>query len=796
MILHTHCPAKVRVYLYLIITILFTVTAWDAHAQPARENVVIGWIDVPPYFHQQGSGQPTGFAAEVMLKIADHAKFDIEFRRYDTVENLFAALRAGEAHLLPAARTSLFPNLDFSFSAPISQAEMVVVVQRTEVTAKPDLNQIIDKQVGFFPELEAPGVKQLLEHNIPVPLPLRTDAIVKLLAGDIEALIADETWITGQLRAAKLTHRVRRIATPVEVTDRAVALHPSRAHLLGVINTAIAELHASGELAELQKIWAMKLPDPVPDVLSVGVFHFPPYQVVNEDGTFSGFAVESLRHLAERANLNLSFKALTRDQLSAGPGPERYDLLPQAGINDDRLLRMDFTQPIDESSLSMFVRAGIDKEIANLDDVIGLRVVVHATNPARALAEQKNGLALEIVDEAEDLLPALLEKRADVVLYPTELMRDLIAEADLTQDIREIKPPFYEIKRAPALRFGLGDVREQLNSLIPDYLVSANYRQLQQSWLGEKVFWTSRRLMLVIGGGGLIAMILASALIRQRWVQRSREMHYQREEQQKQELFEQEQAYTQKLQSMVSELARSNRELDNFAYIASHDLKEPLRGIAINADLLKREEVSATGIQRIERMVDLTSRMEQLISDLLFFSRLGRGDLSQEDVAPSDVIKSIEYELREMLVSTRGTVSIDAELPMVHADKNKIKIIFQNLIVNSLKYNDANDKLVSIGFTTSVTVSERPLRNVFYVKDNGIGIDKKNHDKVFRIFTRLNKAKDYGQGTGAGLSFVSKIIEEYGYQIAIDSQLGQGSTFYFPLSLAENSQSDKHTNDR
>ena len=330
MILHTRCPVKARVYLCLIITTLFTVTTWDAYAQPARENVVIGWIDVPPYFHQQASGQPTGFAAEVMLKIAEHAKFDIEFRRYDTIENLFAAVRAGEAHLLPAARTSLFPGLDFSFSAPISQAEMVVVMQRTEVTTKPDLSQIIDKQVGFFSALEAPPrAKQFLDHNIPIPLSLSTDAIVKLLAGDIEALIVDETWITGQLRAAKLTHRVRRIATPVEVTDRAVALHPSRAHLLGAINTAIAELHASGELAELQSIWAMKLPDPVPDVLSVGVFHFPPYQVVNEDNTFTGFAVESLRQLAERANLSLSFKALTRDQLSAGPGPERYDLLPR-----------------------------------------------------------------------------------------------------------------------------------------------------------------------------------------------------------------------------------------------------------------------------------------------------------------------------------------------------------------------------------------------------------------------------------------------------------------------------------
>lgn len=795
MISPTRCSAMIWVYLHLIVNSLFAVTASDVYAQPAHERVIVGWIDVPPYYQQRASGQVTGFAAEIMLKIAHLAKFDIEFRQYNTVEHLFAALRTGEIHVLAAARASSLPGLDLAFSAPIGQSEMVVVVDRADVAALSDLDRIVGKQVGFFSHVEASEAMKLLDRNNPIQLPLSADAIVKLLAGDIQALIADETWITGQLRAAMLDHRVRRIATPIERNDRVVALHPSKAHLLGAINKAIADLAANGEINELQTMWAIKLPVPAPETLTVGVFHFQPYQVVNEDGTFSGFAVDVLRDLATRANLNLSFKSISLDELHAGPGPDRYDLLPQAAKNDGRALRMDFTRPIDESNLSIFVRAGIDREINNLDDVIGLRVAVHATNPARSLVEQHDELALEILDKSEDLLPALLEQRADVVLYPTELMRDLIANAGLTQEIEEIKPPFYKIERAPALRFGLGDVREQLNSVISGYLVSDRYRQLQQNWFGEKVFWTSKRVMYVIGFGGLTAMILSSALFRQRWILRTREIQYQREEQQRLKLYEQEQAHTQELQAVVSELERSNKELDDFAHIASHDLKEPLRGIAINADLLKREEVSAAGIQRIERMVFLTTRMEQLLSDLLLFSRLGRGDLSKQDIDLSDVIQLVKYELREMLVHTRGTVSIETDFPLVHADRSKIEIIFRNLIINSLKYNNAEDKSVSIGYRKSVTVDGKQWKNVFYVKDNGIGIDKKNHDKIFRIFTRLNKAKDYGQGTGAGLSFVSKIIEEYGHQIAIDSQLGRGSTFYFPLPIAENSQSDGYKKD-
>ena len=680
--------ATIRRFSYLIIVVLSVCLPTDIFAQSEREKIIVGWIDVLPFYKQQPSGQPTGFSAEVITKIADRAGFDVEFKHYANVETLFDAFRAGETHMMPAARASSLPEPGIVFSAPISQAELVVML-RAEDVPNTRLDQIIGRQLGIFVNEKSLEARQLADRNNMVEMPLSGEAILKLLSGDLDVLIAPDAWIAAQLRGAKLDQRVARMSTPLARTDRIVALHPSKAHLLGAVNSAIAQLEAKGEIDTLKTIWALNLPMPEPDVLTVGVIHFPPYQVINEDGTFTGFAVEVLRQLAERAGLKLSFKPLTMEELLAGPGSARYDLLPQAGINNERLQRMVFTQPIAKSSLSMFVRAGSNQNFANLTEIAGRRVAVNASNPARALAEKQDGMELEILEKSEDLLPALLEEQTDIILYPTESMHKIISEAGLRNAIEEIEPPFHIIERAVALRFGLENVRDQLNGVIPGFLVSDSYRQLQQTWLGKKRFWTSKRIVLLVVSGALIGLILASALIRQRWIQRTRDAQYQREERQQLELYEQKQAHVKKQQALIRELERSNRELDDFAYIASHDLKEPLRGIAINADFLAREQVSEQAVQRIERMVELTTRMENLISDLLFFSRLGRGDQSQEDIDPADVIESIERELLETLKLARGKVVVDTKLPLLHADRNKIKIVFHNLISNALKYNNS-----------------------------------------------------------------------------------------------------------
>ena len=244
-----------------------------------------------------------------------------------------------------------------------------------------------------------------------------------------------------------------------------------------------------------------------------------------------------------------------------------------------------------------------------------------------------------------------------------------------------------------------------------------------------------------------------------------------------------------RLEAMKVELERSYQDLDDFAHVASHDLKEPLRGISINANFLKRDAgLSDGGKDRVTRMIALCNRMEQLISDLLFFTRLSQSDRASEEVDTSEIIAGIRVSLTDLLGERCGTISIATEMPPVDADSTKIKTVFQHLIVNAIKYNDALRKVVTVGFLPSFESENGTLHDVFYVADNGIGIDETNREKIFRIFSRLNTEKAYGAGTGAGLAFVKKIVEDYGGEITFASNPGKGTTFYFSLPIARTTE--------
>jgi light-regulated signal transduction histidine kinase (bacteriophytochrome) len=244
------------------------------------------------------------------------------------------------------------------------------------------------------------------------------------------------------------------------------------------------------------------------------------------------------------------------------------------------------------------------------------------------------------------------------------------------------------------------------------------------------------------------------------------------------------------------ELERSNSELDAFAYIASHDLKEPLRGIhnystfliEDYADILNEE-----GVSKLQTLVRLTQRMEDLIDSLLHFSRLGRVELSWQTTNLNDLVQNVI----DVLNLSRGEFVVDIRipkpLPCIYCDPVQINELFTNLISNAIKYNDKADRWVEIGFL-NVTDQPKIYDNyiqpneqkpqsalVFYVKDNGIGIRERHLETIFRIFKRLHGRSEYGGGTGAGLTIAKKIVERHGGRIWVKSIFGEGSTFYFTL---------------
>ena len=229
---------------------------------------------------------------------------------------------------------------------------------------------------------------------------------------------------------------------------------------------------------------------------------------------------------------------------------------------------------------------------------------------------------------------------------------------------------------------------------------------------------------------------------------------------------------------LEEKLLAQNRELDDFAYIVSHDLKEPLRGIRSNLVFLM-EDYSAPlgedGVKRINRTITLSVRMEELIKSLLHYTRIDRKETERKKVC----IKAILAESIETLESRISEESVDIkidDLPVVHCDPVKLNEVFCNLISNAIKYNDKTQKVVEIGHRLN---EQQEL--IFFVKDNGLGIRQENLQDVFRIFKRLNGKDEYGGGSGAGLTIVKKLVEQHGGKIWIESDLGKGSTFYFTI---------------
>lgn len=231
-------------------------------------------------------------------------------------------------------------------------------------------------------------------------------------------------------------------------------------------------------------------------------------------------------------------------------------------------------------------------------------------------------------------------------------------------------------------------------------------------------------------------------------------------------------------------LQRSNSDLEEFAYIASHDLKEPIRAISNHAQFLGEDHCDALGedgMKRLDRIRDLCIKSERLITDLLHFSRIGRGDDATQSIDPVQVIDSIKESLVDYLAERNATVDVVTALPLLTGDPSRVKSIFQNLIVNGVKYNDRDEKRIEIGYEKSTYA--KPGR--FYVKDNGIGIPDEFRERVFTIFKRLHNDRAYGPGSGAGLSFVRKIVERHGGKITVESQEGEGTKFSFNLTEAE-----------
>jgi len=228
------------------------------------------------------------------------------------------------------------------------------------------------------------------------------------------------------------------------------------------------------------------------------------------------------------------------------------------------------------------------------------------------------------------------------------------------------------------------------------------------------------------------------------------------------------------LERSLEELERSNRELDDYTYVVSHDLRAPLRTIkAFGGFVLDDygDRLDERGRDYLRRIIDATTRIDELAEDLLVLSRVGRKYMDAASVDLNKLMEEIKLDFELQMVE-RGAEIIVGELPMVKTQRVWMRQLLTNLIRNGLTFNKSTPPRVE------VACAEREDDYLFSVSDNGIGIDEKYYDRIFKKFQRLHTQEEY-PGTGAGLAICKKIVKYFGGEIWVESRLGEGSTFHF-----------------
>ncbi|MBV9879544.1 MAG: GAF domain-containing protein [Gemmatirosa sp.] len=243
-----------------------------------------------------------------------------------------------------------------------------------------------------------------------------------------------------------------------------------------------------------------------------------------------------------------------------------------------------------------------------------------------------------------------------------------------------------------------------------------------------------------------------------------------------------------RIEALNRELTRSNEELDAFAYVASHDLKEPLRGIHNFAAMVREDHGDALGADasaKLDTIARLSRRLDEMVDALFHFSRVGRLELDERDVALGDVLDDALERLVAAPGRHRVTVRVPRALPTVRGDRGRLAEVLFNLLSNAMKYSRPDGGFVEVGWVApgepmpdSAPAGTAPP--AFYVRDDGIGIDPRHHETVFRLYKRLH-VRDAYEGTGAGLTIVRKIVERHGGKVWIDSALGLGTTVWFTV---------------
>lgn len=506
---------------FLWFGVLLALTPVTTQAQEGQfEPVPMAWADLFPWFYRDSAGELTGFAVDLIEEIGTAVDFEVEAFDVQTYSDWGQAQASGTSAVLPAV--AKLPGLVATnvFSNPVLTTEVRLAIPVESIDTF-DPSNLSDVAIGVLSQRAGSDPSSLPGANL-VEYPNLDTALMGMFGGEVEAISADAAFVFSETYRARLDQHIAFVGPALQSVERFIAIHQSREELLEPVNAELERMRSDGRLDALFAKHNVIPPKPPPDVLRVGVFELKPYMMLDADGAASGFAIDVLKDVARIAGLDVEFVPIAMQALVPG---DSHDVLPVISKTPERANAMDFTYPIETSEFSIFTRTEDAESFSDLASLADTRVGVFSVSLAKDLAEKENLKTLvEFGDDTdiESILRSLDAGDIDAFLFERTSVNQILRQANLDQSIVEVTPPFATTQRSIALRFGLGTVRNRLNTVLPEYVVSDQYEALRQAYFGEPVYWTTTRLYWVAGfvGAALTAIFFVGTGFQMRSLRR------------------------------------------------------------------------------------------------------------------------------------------------------------------------------------------------------------------------------------------------------------------------------------
>lgn len=493
--------------LLLATGLLFLTLLSPAEAQSDRPTLRVPWAPIVGLYEERQTGL-TGLFADLANAVAARAGFDIDYVRVADPPSVLRALAQGEADML--AGVARLPILEdrVAFSDTIGSTAVYLFVRSDEALGL-TREDLAGRRIGVVPNTVADSATNGLQGVIE-PHATLGGAFAALLARQVDAVSAVHKAGLDFLQAAQIENRVRIIEPPLQEQPHFVALNPEFDDLMPAINQALADMRADGALDVLLRRWNFTPINELSDALTVGVLNFPPYTVVGDDGSYSGFSVELIRLLAERGGLSLQFTEIDLPSWSEGPRIGTFDLLPVRSVTDAEKGTFIFSSPVETIVYATFVRAeDADSAFVPQDGNLGLI----SSSPLRATISQELGVTLTLVDDLEHGLRLLRERVIDGLNFPRSAVLTHLEQNGLTDQFIEISSPRFTNDLGIVARPGLSETITRFNVLISGFIGSQEYRDLHSEWFDEAEFWTRGRIAALLYGTLALAILGVLAFI-------------------------------------------------------------------------------------------------------------------------------------------------------------------------------------------------------------------------------------------------------------------------------------------